>query len=442
MHRVLMPGGKLLRSEQFKAWFGGKTFVMDERNEKTTRDAFEAFTQSQALNAPRADSTCFKPQLPFGAIVRDGLRTLVNTYSPALVTRVKGDSSPFHTHLKKLIPDELERNITWYTMCSMVQHQGHKAQWCMVMQGVEGNGKSLLARFLAYAIGKDYTYWARPDKLAKDFNAYLVGKVLICGEEVMVGDRQDMLDVLKPLITSTDGVEIERKGVDQMNADICCNFWFTTNHQDAIPKTRNDRRFFCLQTAQQDVTDLERDGITSEYMYSLHKWAREEGFAIVAEELFTTVIPPEFDFTKGLQRAPETRSTKLAIEASRSPIERAVLDAIEAEETGFKDGWISSGYLNKLLERQRPYPGKGLKRPAALLASLDYIPHPALAGNDGQVNNPVLPDGNKPRLFVKRGSPAAALKGAKEVALAYAAAQGVGVKGAGAPLQAYVAATP
>jgi hypothetical protein len=28
------------------------------------------------------------------------------------------------------------------------------------------------------------------------------------------------------------------------------------------------------------------------------------------------------------------------------------------------------------------------------------------------------------------------------VALAYAAAQGVGVKGAGAPLQAYVAATP
>jgi len=46
VHRVLVPGGHILKPEQFKVHFGGYTFTMDNVNEKTTRDAWEAFTQS------------------------------------------------------------------------------------------------------------------------------------------------------------------------------------------------------------------------------------------------------------------------------------------------------------------------------------------------------------------------------------------------------------
>jgi hypothetical protein len=56
-----------------------------------------------------------------------------------------------------------------------------------------------------------------------------------------------------------------------------------------------------------------------------------------------------------------------------------------------------------------------------MLAGMGYALHPGLT--DGRVNNPVLPDGRKPQLFVLATHPAAQLRGAAEIAKAYAAAQ-------------------
>jgi hypothetical protein len=47
-HAVLVPGGYLLRPDQFRVMFGGYTFVMDLDNNRTSRDPWEAFSQSQA----------------------------------------------------------------------------------------------------------------------------------------------------------------------------------------------------------------------------------------------------------------------------------------------------------------------------------------------------------------------------------------------------------
>jgi hypothetical protein len=48
---------------------------------------------------------------------------------------------------------------------------------------------------------------------------------------------------------------------------------------------------------------------------------------------------------------------------------------------------------------------------------MGYEWHPALP--DGRVNNLVLPDGGKPRLFVHKDSPARHVQGAAEAAKAY-----------------------
>lgn len=183
-HRALVPGGSLRGPDQFRSQFGGYTFAMDARNERTTRNAWEAFTESQVLKAPRADGTCFRPDLPYGTIVTDAGRTRANTWWPVDVPRRQGDATLFLTHLAKLLPDERDRTIILSYMAACVQHKGVKFQWAPVIQGVEGNGKTLLSRWVAEAVGRRYVHWPKASKLGKDFNAWMVGKLFYAVEDI------------------------------------------------------------------------------------------------------------------------------------------------------------------------------------------------------------------------------------------------------------------
>jgi hypothetical protein len=350
--------------------------------------------------------------------VQDAGRTRVNTYWPVQVPRQAGDVTPFLTHLRKLLPNERDAAICLAALAALVQHQGVKFQWALVIQGVEGNGKTLFSRCVAKAIGDRYVHWPKASKLGKDFNAWMVGKTFYAVEDVHVSGRLDVIEQLKPMITGGDGLEIEGKGVDQTAGDICGNFIFNTNHKNGLPKTRNDRRFAWLYCAQQAVEDLARDGMDGPYFPRLYGWLDDGGYANVSEFLWTYLIPDEFNPATLCQRAPVTSSTDEAIERGRSEVEVVILDAIDQGLPGFAGGWISSIQAEQLLDRKRllsQWPRSGRDD---VLRAMGYK-------NDGQVDNPVLPDAGKPRLYVTEGHPSLALQRPAEIARAYTEAQGV-----------------
>ncbi len=422
LHRVLVPGGVMLKPEQFKVHFGGYTFTMDAANEKTTRDAWEAFTQSQAYRAPRADSPCFRPELAPGALVPRGGQVFVNTYWPVEVPRIAGDVTLFLTHLAKIIPNERDRYILICYMAACVQHQGHKFQWAPLIQGAPGNGKSLLSRCVAEAIGRRYVHWPKASKLAAQFNGWMVGKTFYAVEDIHVpGAKMEIIEELKPMITGGDGLEIESKGVDQISADICGNFMFNCNSKSDLPKTNDDRRYGVYHSAQQSAADVIRDGMGGDYFPKIYAWLRAEGYAIVSDFLWTFPIPNEFNpaVSAGglMHRAPDTSSTAAAIEASRGGVEQEILEAIEQGLPGFAGGWISSIQLDRLLERIGAGRRVTHSKRKEMLRDLGYDYHPALV--DGRVNNLVLPDGGKPRLFIHEANAARHIQGAAEAAKAY-----------------------
>lgn len=422
-HRALVPGGHLVKPDQFKAIFGGYTWAMDARNERTSRNAWEAFTESQVLRAPRADGTCFRPDLPFGAMVHDAGRVRVNTYWPVNVPRQAGDPSRFLAHVAKLLPDERDRTIVLCYMAACVQHAGVKFQWAPLIQGVEGNGKTLLSRCTAEAIGRRYVHWPKASKLSKQFNGWMVGKLLYCVEDIHTSEHNDVIEELKPMITGGDGLEIEAKGVDQISAEICGNFIFNTNHKNGLRKTRNDRRFSVMYCAQQSVDDLTRDGMDGQYMPEMYAWLRAEGYAIVSEYLHTLPIPDEFNPATLCQRAPRTSSTAEAIAASLGRVEQEIMEAVEQGLPGFAGGWMSSTAVDRLMDRLGRAGSVPPNRRREMLQTLGYAWHPAL--RDGRVDNIVAPDGTRPRLYVTAGHAALALTAPAEVARAYTAAQGV-----------------
>ena len=418
IHRVLVPGGVLLKPDQFRVNFGGYTFPMDHANEKTTRDPWEAFTQSQAFRAPRADAPCFRPELPAGALISKGGQVFANTYWPVEVPRKVGDATPFLDHLRRVLPDERDRFILLCYMAACVQHKGVKFQWAPLLQGVEGNGKTLFTRCVAEAVGRRYVHWPKASKLSKEFNAWMLGKLFYGVEDIYVPDqKREIIEELKPMITGGDGLEIEGKGVDQISADVCGNFMFNSNHKDAVRKTQNDRRFCVLFSAQQQAADLARDGMDGDYFPRLYDWLRADGYAIVSELLHTYPIPDDYNPATGCQRAPVTTSTAAAIAASTGGVEQEVHEAIAQGLPGFCGGWVSSIQLDRLLERLNVARRVTHSKRKEMLQEMGYIYHPTLP--DGRVNNLVLPDGGKPRLFILKTCQAASIQGAAEAAKAY-----------------------
>ena len=419
LHRVLIPGGHVLKPDQFRVHFGGFNFIMDQNNERMSRDPWEAFTQSQLLRPPAVNGTCFRPEMPAGIVITRNGQTFVNTYVPVDIARITGDATPFLMHLARVLPDQRDQTIFLSYMAACVQYKGIKFQWAPVVQGVEGNGKTIFSRCVAEAIGRRYVHWPKASKLAKEFNAWMVGKILYAVEDIYVPDaRREVIEELKPMITGGDGLEIEAKGVDQTSADICGNFMFNSNHRDAIKKTGNDRRFCVLFTAQQESGHLARDGMQGDYFPRLYDWLRADGYAIVSDFLHTFSILSEFNPAGECQRAPFSSTTGEALQASQGSIEQEILEAVAQGQTGFHGGWISSIYLDRLLDRMGMRKVSHTRR-REILKSLGFDYHPALM--DGRVNNPVLPDGGKPRLYIHENCLARSLTSPAEVAKFYEA---------------------
>lgn len=426
-HRALIPGGGLLRPEQFRAAYGGYTFAMDTVNERVTRNAWEAFTESQAVRHPRADTICFRPDLPAAAIINDAGKTRANAFWPATVPRKQGDAGPFLAHLEKMLPDARDRAIVLAYMAACVQHQGIKFGWAPVIQGAEGNGKTMLCVIVAEAIGRHYTHWTDADGLASRFNGWVADKLFVAVEELKGQDHsaEEIVELLKTLITGGYGVRVEYKGVDETTLQIVANFLLLTNHKNAVRKTPdNNRRLAVFFTAQQIKADLDRDGMGGDYFPRLWAWLRAEGFAIMAEYLATYPIPDEFNPATLAHRAPNTSTSAQVMRESRGNIEQQIAEVIEQDTPGFMGGWVSSVALDRYLTETLRIGAKlSPSKRREIMHNLGYVLHPAL--KEGRVNNPVPPDNRRPQLFILSTHPALMLRDAGEVAKAYTAAQQV-----------------
>lgn len=364
-HRVLVPDGAMLKPEQFNATYGGHQFQMTLDGTRPTKKAFEALTECMVHKFPSAKRSTFRADMPTGTIIDDE----VNVYVKPDVKMRMMDISRFHEFLEKLLPDPRDRAIITAWCAAQVQYPGVKFQWAPVMQGTEGNGKSLIASCLTYAIGPQFVHEPRASQLNSQFISFDEHKLLIVVEEIHMGGRRAVLDDLKARITNAR-VEVEAKGQDKRLIRNTANWFFCTNYRDAVLKSRNDRRYAIFFTAQQQAGDLKRDGMDGDFFPKLYAWLRGGGYEGVAHFLANYQIPDALNPATNCHRAPETSSTEEAVAASTGTVESEILEAVDSDSTGFRGGWISSHMLDRLF-RDR---GIKLSRPriGQILVDLGY----------------------------------------------------------------------
>lgn len=419
MHAILIPSGAMLESGRFNAAYGGYSFQMDDTGEKTTKKAWDVFTESQCVRFPKVEATTFKPGRPSRDItVQEGL-SAVNTYVELDIPQSEGDPAPFLNQLKKILPVEGDREILLAYMAACVQHKGTKFQWAPLLQGVEGNGKTFFTYCVAAAVGRRYTHYPKAMDIDNKFNGWLMNKLFIGIEDVYTGHRTEIIETLKPMITSSEGLEIQKKGSDQITFDVCANFMLNSNHRDAIKKTKNDRRFAFFYTAQQTEADLATSGMGGDYFPNLWDWLRADGYAIVSKYLQDYEIPEALNPATMSSRAPETSSTREAVQYSLGNVDQLILEAIGEDRCGFSGGWVSSMAIDKILASNHIKLAHNKRR--EMMVNIGYDWHPNL--NRGRVDNHIAVDGGKPRLFIKNDHIARALKTGSEISKAYEQAQ-------------------
>jgi hypothetical protein len=402
--KMQFPNGNTASKARFDSMMGGAQYATTAIGDKPSKSAWDAYTMNEVHDFPRAETQHFRPDLPTGTITRRGRFRLVNSYFPAEIRREEGDAAPFLDFVHKLLPHGRDAELLVAYMAACSRYLGRKFSWCVFLQGTKGNGKTTIAKVMQYCCGIDYSHWAKAKELGEKFNAHLTDKILVVIDEMYSDDKFELQELLKELVTS-DRIETRPMYAEKVMKEICFNMVLISNHQNAVRIDVNERRYAPLFCAQQEKSDLARDGLTKAYFRELYAWLEHDnkrGFAIVHDYLMRLDIPEEFDPTKLALHAPETTSTDKAAVASLGGIEQEIANAIEQKQDGFRNGWISEHSLDLLLARLGKDKFIQRSQRRSMVKALGYDAHPSLP--EGACDVP-LPEGICTRLYIKRGHP-------------------------------------
>lgn len=403
LNRILMPNGEKLQRPNFTAAInGGHKFQLDMMNRrKGTYDPWVAFTQVSGINQPKVDRLAFRPRSPSREIFEEEGFSYVNSYIPILTSRRPGDPSPFLDLIQRMLPDYQDQQILLSYMSSLVQSPGYKFQYCVLLQGTEGNGKSTIGNVLEHAVGRRYTHRPNAGDLDSQFNGWIEGKLLIIAEEIyMKRQAGGMLHVLKPYITNK-AIELQSKGQDQVMTDNYTNWIMMCNEKEAVPVDVDSRRYCVFYTAQQTKLDKMNSGMNDRYWRGLIDWLDTKyGYDVMNEYLHQYQVPDELNPSM-ISEAPKTTSTMEANIYGRTDAEQEIENAIREARQGFRGGWVSSILLKEeLLSNRLAFSYNQLPK---IMARLGYIKHPSLP--DGRCSSIVRMEKGKPTLYISAEHP-------------------------------------
>lgn len=402
-HKIFTPKdgairGGVINYERFNVKYGGVTFALTHDGKSTTKKAFDAFTNSQVYKFSKVSTSCFRPEHKPGEIIKINDESCVNTYIPAVINFGTGPVDKFLFLMRALFPKKQDYNIALHYMAAIVQYPGIKFRWCLIIQGVEGNGKTLLMQCVAYAVGEKYTHIPQVNDMGNKFNAWMAEKLFIMVEELFTEDKREIMEALKPLITN-DRIAAQPKGVDTIMIDNKANFMMGTNHKNALKITIRNRRYSIHFCPQQEEEHLTRDGLTESFFKEFTDDLKNGGYQNVAGYLKRLPMPDHLNPATSCIRAPKTTSTLEAIECTQGTVHHEVRYAIVNKLYGFRGGWVSSHALSELLESKDIAKFSPNRNRKTLMKEIGYILAPWL--KDGRASYKLLQEENsKPRLYI------------------------------------------
>ena len=288
----------------------------------------------------KADVVEFIPGSP-RFVVKDELRVL-NTYKDLRLEPDKGvDVTPWVEHVEWVVPDERDRERLLDWLAWAYQYPGKKITWAPILYSAShGVGKTTIFNVLAQCIGEKHVSEPTQAELEDKFNDWVFGKRLVKIEELMSGDKYHVAEKLKPVVSNpTISVrKMHQTGFTVRNfANVCAS----TNHMQALPIEKGDRRYMLIQCVEASKE------VREPRMRAFHAWLEQVGHAGIAAWLAARDVSQFMPTSE----APMTALKQAVAEASKTDFDRAV------DLCDVFDGWtiITTQVINEhLIEHQCP----------------------------------------------------------------------------------------
>ena len=241
----------------------------------------------QVLGVPDVDAMGFNPLAPILYETEEGQpmahtnnkadrlvprtpKRWVNTYQPYKLEEAsdelmrtpeaKAVIDRFLWHTKYIIGDERQEALLIDWLAHNVKTPGKKINWAIVLQGIYGTGKTYFFNLLEAMLGP-YAKAVANKTLTSHFTGWATGSLVVCIDELRMSgqNRYEIVDTLKPYI-SNPTVAIEAKGENSIHVPNFTNYLAFTNHKDAVPVDRGERRY-CILFSKVESEDQMRKEI-------------------------------------------------------------------------------------------------------------------------------------------------------------------------------------
>lgn len=259
----------------------------------------------------------------------------------------------FLRHMEHLFASERDRKLLLSWMAHIIQTNG-RSNWCPVIQGVEGDGKTTIATVMAAMLGGHHnTVTINGDSLAEKYTPWAEGSLFCFVEEVRLhgADRYAVINKIKPFITN-DTVPIRRMQTDIYDVLNTVNYMMGSNYKDAIPLGDNDSRYFPIFSRWQSKKKLEAFIAANPDYYG--ELAEIAAFGPELRRFFLDYeLHPEFHPRK---RAPHSAARVEMAALSRTPEEDALETMLEASDNPMLcDALLDSELLLEEADGTMPY---------------------------------------------------------------------------------------
>lgn len=274
-------------------------------------------------------------------VVEDGARK-VNLWCPHSITPKDGDVSPFLDHIAYIFdgdPQAIQHVLDYLACC--VQKPGVKQRSTILVIGKQGIGKDAIGCAMTEILGPQNVRAIGNKELTSSFNGWLGRSQFIIVPELMCGDRLEMMNNLKPLITN-DQIEINEKNQPTYWLRNRANFVMFSNHDDAAMLEDGDRRYFVFKSHAEPKDEA--------YYEWYFRWLENDGAAALAH-FFLKRDLSKYNPNKP---APKTIAKEEIVRDSRTAHDAYLFDLFETEQIPFdRDVVVASEIVEYANDRAR-----------------------------------------------------------------------------------------
>lgn len=231
-------------------------------------------------------------------------------------------------HIRHLLSDPRERELFCDWLSWIVQNPGQHANWSVLLQGVEGDGKSFFGFLLRAVMGPSNVQMLNAHILESPFTDWLVGQCVTCIEEVRLikaHNKYELINRMKPII-SNDVVEVHPKGKSPYNTHNTTSYLLFSNYRDALPLDDDGRRYCVLFSKWQRKDKLDAFKAENPNYYAELYEALETSAGALREWLLNREQNEGFN-AKG--DAPMTSAKQYMIRQARPEFVTNLYDVIE-----------------------------------------------------------------------------------------------------------------